>query len=359
MTHPAPTSPVPEWRFWLILAFVLAGLLWLLGDVVTPFFLATLIAYLLDPVVRKLNGWGVPRGLCAAIAILLFIALVTTLVLFIGPIVRTQATDLVRTLPAYIDTLQNDLWPRVSSFLQQIPAFSGVKLQAHLTQYTGDAVNLAGILLGRVVTGSGALLHVLMYFILTPVITFYLLRDWPIMVTHFETLLPARHAPAIRQELQTIDQMIAGFVRGQATVSLCLAAFYAATLYLTGLKYGMIIGLATGFLSFIPIVGTVTGAIVSLTLAAIQFHQASHIALVGAVFVAAQVLDGYFLTPNLVGTRVGLHPVWIIFAVIAGGTLFGFFGIIFAVPVAGTLAILLRVALREYRASRYYQPPVP
>jgi predicted PurR-regulated permease PerM len=347
-----------EWRFWLVIAAVFIGCLWLVSDVVGPFLLAMLVAYLLDPVAHKLNDMGVPRGMSAAAALLLFIGLIALLAAVIGPIVRVQIDDLIRALPGYIETLQNDIWPRLSATIQKIPALSNVKLQiANLTQYTGDAVNLMGILLGRVVTGGWALLHVLMFFVLTPVIAFYLLRDWPQIVDSVESLFPPHYAPAIQQELQTIDTMVSGFVRGQATVSLCLAAFYSAGLFLTGLKYGMTIGLITGLLSFIPVVGTVVGAGVSLTLAFIQFDDPTRIALVAGVFLVAQVLDGYFLTPNLVGTRVGLHPVWIIFSVITGGALFGFMGVVFAVPVAGTIAILLRAALRYYRNSQFYLPP--
>jgi len=214
MTTSAP--PTKEWRFWLIVAGIFAVLAWLLSGVLTPFLLAMLIAYLLDPMARKLNEWRVPRGLSAAIALLLFIALITTMVMVTGPIVRAQITDFVRTLPTYIEQLQNNVWPRLSAFLlEHIPGFSGAKLEANLTQYTGDAVNLAGILVGRVVTGSWALLHVLIYFILTPVITFYLLRDWPSIVRNIDNVLPARHATPIRHELTAINDMISGFCAGR------------------------------------------------------------------------------------------------------------------------------------------------
>lgn len=351
------SSPAKEWRFWLVVGLLLAIAVWLVGEILAPFIVALLLAYLLDPLVRKLNEFSVPRGLSAGVALLLFIALMVILAMVIGPIVRMQVFDFAHALPGMIDALQSQLWPKLAALFQQIPALGNLKVQAvNLTQYTGNAVNLISVVVGRVLTGGWAFLHLILFFVLTPVITFYLLRDWPVIVTRFESLFPARHAESIHQELRSIDEMISGFVRGQATVSLCLAAFYSTTLYLTGLKYGMLIGLATGFLSFIPVVGTWTGAIVSLTLAFVQFTDPWRIALVGGVFVAAQVLDAYFLTPNLVGSRVGLHPVWIIFAILTGGTLFGFLGVIFAVPVAGTVAILLRAALRQYRASRYYLP---
>lgn len=353
-----PHNPDHEWRFWLAIAVALGLALWLLSPVITPFLLAMMIAYFLDPAVRRMSGLGVPRGLSAALALFIFIAVVTAAIIVIGPIVREQATDLVKALPGYIETLQNNVWPRFSATLAKyIPALDPSMLKANLTQYSGDAVNLAGLVVGRVLVGGWALLNVIGLFILTPVITFYLLRDWPVIVSRVDSVLPQRYAPSIRQEMHAIDNMIAGFIRGQATVSLVLAAFYSTGLYLVGLKYGMLVGLITGLLSFIPVVGTILGAVLSLTLAFIQFDTAASVLKVVGVFVAAQVLDGYLLTPYLVGTKVGLHPVAIIFAVIAGGALFGFLGVILAVPVAGTIAILLRSAVRRYRNSPYYLPP--
>jgi predicted PurR-regulated permease PerM len=352
---PAPQQG--EYRFWLIVAGVLLVLVWLLGDILAPFFVAMLLAYLLNPTVGRLNEMGVPRGISAGMALLLFLALAVLLVMVTGPIVRAQVFDLVHALPLYIDQLQNEVWPRLSAFVKNVPALSKFNFEiANLTHYTGDVVNIAGAMLGRVVMGGWAFLHLIVFFILTPVITFYLLRDWPIIVSRVDALLPQRHAPAIRQEMKAVDEMVAGFVRGQATVSLCLAAFYSTLLYLTGLKYGLTVGLLTGFLSFIPVIGTVIGVVTSLTLAFIQFSDPAPIAMVAGVFLLAQALDGYFLTPNLVGTRVGLHPVAIIFAILTGGFLFGFIGVILAVPVAGTIAILLRAGVRQYRASRYYLP---
>jgi predicted PurR-regulated permease PerM len=354
---PSPPRPAPEWRFWLIVFAVLAVIVWTLSAVITPFIVAMLIAYFLDPAVRKMNTLGVPRGASAVIVLILFISIIAMMVIVLGPLIREQAVGFADALPGYIDQLQNNVWPRISAAItEHFPTFSTAKLQANLTQYARDAVNLAGSVIGQVLLSGFAFLNLLMLFVITPVITFYLLRDWPIIVSRLDSLLPQRYAPAIRQEMHEIDQMIAGFIRGQATVSLCLAAFYGTGLYLTGLKYGLIVGLATGLLSFIPVVGSLSGMVLALILACIQFDNFTSILMVLGVFGAAQVLDGYFLTPNLVGTRVGLHPVWIIFAVIAGGTLLGFLGVVLAVPVAGTIAILLRSCLKHYRTSRYYLP---
>ncbi len=334
-------------------------MVWLLSGVLTPFALALAIAYFLNPIVSGLCKIGVPRWLGTLTVLLVFLAIITTATIFLAPLIRAQVVELVNSLPSYIDTLQQELWPRIKDVLGRLPAVDTSKLQDTFSQYTNDVVNFAGRLLGSVVTSSMALLDMLVLMILTPVIAFYLMRDWQGMLSKVDSYLPVRHAPAIRQELRNIDTMIAGFIRGQALVSLALASYYSIALSLAGLKYGMVIGLISGFLSFIPIVGTLTGIITSLIMAFIQFDNTSSILMVGAIFAVAQVLDGYFLTPKLVGDRVGLHPVWIIFAVLAGGKLLGPLGIIIAVPFAGTIAILIRLGLRQYRRSRFFSPIPP
>lgn len=354
MTPASPNEDHLHVRFWLITLAIFSLVLWLLSGALLPFLLGLVIAYFLDPVVRSMHKAGLPRWLCAFIVLLFFLALISGTALLVAPLIRAQIIDLVTALPAYIKALQEQLWPAIATGLAHIPNVNVDKLQSVLSQYSGDAMNFAGRVLRNLLSGGLALIDLLALFILTPIIAFYLLRDFPKIVENVDNLLPKRHAATIRAELGKMDHMVAGFIRGQATVSLCLAAFYSTALSIVGLKYGMVIGLATGFLSFIPIVGTITGLITSLIMAFIQFDHAGSIAAVAGVFVLAQMLDGYFLTPNLVGDSVGLHPVWIMFAVLTGAKLFGFVGVLLGVPVVGALAILVRFAVRQYRASRYY-----
>lgn len=354
MSHTPANEDHLHIRFWLITLALFGIVLWLLSGALLPFLLGLVIAYFLDPVVRHMHKWGMPRWLCAFTVLLFFLALMGGTTALVAPLIRAQVLDLLSSLPGYIKVLQEQIWPSIAASLSHIPNVHVDKLQNILSQYSGDAMNFAGRVLRNVLSGGLALIDVLALFILTPIIAFYLLRDFPKIIEHVDSLLPKRHAATIRAELKKMDSMIAGFLRGQATVSLCLAAFYSAALSIAGLKYGMAIGLATGFLSFIPIVGTVTGLIISMIMAFIQFDHASSIAAVAGVFVLAQMLDGYFLTPNLVGDSVGLHPVWIMFAVLTGAKLFGFVGVLLGVPVVGALAVLVRFAVHQYRASRYY-----
>ena len=343
-------------RFWLLAIAGFCGVLWVLSGVLTPFVLALAIAYFLNPVVSWICKFGAPRSLGALIVLFTFIAIVTTATLLLAPLVQAQIVELISSLPTYVEKLQSELWPRIKDVLEHVPAVDMAKLQDNFSQHTNDVMKFFGRVLSQVVSGSMAIFDILALLLLTPVVAFYLMRDWPKMLAKVDSYLPVRHAPTIRRELQNIDQMIAGFIRGQALVSLALATFYSIGLSLAGLKYGMVIGLCSGILNFIPIVGTLIGIITSLTMAFIQFDTLGQIAMIAVVFAAAQVLDGYFLTPKLVGDRVGLHPVWIIFAVLAGGKLLGLLGVVIAVPFAGTIAILIRLGLRQYRRSKYFSP---
>lgn len=343
-----------HWRFWLLMVIGFCLVIWALSSVLGPFVLGLAIAYFLNPSVSGLAKWKLPRWAAAFTVLLIFIAVVSTAFIFLTPLVREQIVDLTTALPGYVERLQSELWPRIKDILEHVPGVDLERMQSSFAEYTGDAVNFAGKLVGGVVTSSMAILDILALLILTPVISFYLLRDWPEMTAKVESYLPVRYAPTIRAELKNIDNMIAGFVRGQAMVSICLALFYSIGLSLVGLKYGMVIGLVAGLLSFIPIVGTISGITASLIMAFIQYDTMGPILAVAGVFVAAQLVDGNFLTPKLVGDRVGLHPVWIMFAVIAGGKLLGFIGVILGVPIVGTIAILLRLALRQYKRSRYF-----
>ncbi len=351
---PVPAAR-PPWWVWTIPVLVFFLLLWVFSGVLPPFLIGMLIAYLLDPPVRRLNDAGVPRVASAAVVLLLFVAIVALAILFLGPLLQTQAKELIDSLPDMLERARNYLLPRLEKLSQVIPGVSADQMRAALAQRSVESVDLAGTLLGRVVQGGMAFVSSLAFAVFTPVIAFYLLRDWPKMLHAIDSVLPRRLAPAIRREARAVDNMIAGFVRGQAMVCLCLGTFYATGLHLIGLEYGMLLGIVMGVLAFIPTIGTMIGAFMVLALSLLQFSSLSDVALAVLVFLGAQTLDGYLLTPNLVGSRVGLHPVWIIFSVLAGAYLFGFFGVLFAVPVAGTIAILLRSAVRVYHETPYYK----
>lgn len=341
-------------RFWLITAVVFAGLLWLFSGMLLPFVLGMAVAYFLDPLVRRMRVLRLSRGMASLLVLLSFIGILAGLSVVLVPLIRVQIDEFLTTLPGDFDALQQQFWPRIKDTLVHIPGLDTEKLQSGLTAYGGDAMKFFGRVLGHVLTGSMALLDILALFLVTPIVAFYMMRDWPLLVQRLDSLIPPHLAPNIHRVLGKIDQMIAGFIRGQATVSLCLAALYSIGLSLVGLKYGMVIGLVGGLLSFIPIVGSVCALTTAMIVACMQFTAPGSILAVVAVFAVIFTFDSNFMTPKLVGDRVGLHPLWIMFAILAGGKLCGFLGVVLAVPTAGTVAILLGVGLDYYRRSRFF-----
>jgi predicted PurR-regulated permease PerM len=201
------------------------------------------------------------------------------------------------------------------------------------------------------------LINLVSLLVITPVVAFYLLRDWDRIVIQIDSWLPRRYAETIREQVRAVDATLAGFLRGQGTVCLILAIYYGLGLSLAGLDFGLVIGLVAGLLSFVPYVGAIVGLLLSVGLALVQFDAWLPIAIVAAVFILGQVVEGNFLTPKLVGESVGLHPVWIIFALLAGGTLFGFVGLLLAIPAAAVIGVGVRFALDRYLVSAYYKGP--
>ena len=228
------------------------------------------------------------------------------------------------------------------------------KLQAVAAEHLGSAVSAVGDFLGWILSRGLALINLLSLLFITPIVAFYLLRDWDDLVSRIKSLLPLHHSDTIREQLRLIDRKLAGFVRGQATVSAILGAYYAAALSIAGLEFGLVVGLGAGAVSFIPYVGSMSGFIVSVGLAFIQFDSLGPVGIVAGIFIVGQIVEGNFLTPKLVGEQVGLHPVWVIFALLAGGAVLGLLGLLLALPVAAVVSVLVAFGLEKYRGSVLY-----
>jgi len=342
-------------RFWILALVALVVALWALKPMLLPFVAAFTIAYFLNPVVNKLSTLKFPRGLGALAVLLGFVALVTLLLLLIVPLLQNQLGALIAALPEYIATAREHVMPRIEHWLALLSSDDVDKLRDAAGQYAGTAVSWAGTFLQGVIKESFALFDILKFVVITPLVAFYLLRDWPRLTSAVDAFLPRKHHQQIRSQLKEIDRTLSGFIRGQALVCLCLGLIYSIGLTLVGLKYGATIGIVAGILSFIPYVGSTFCGVSSLVLALAQFDSWTRIGLVVLVFLVGQSLEGYVLTPKLVGGRVGLHPVWILFALFAGGSLLGFVGVLIAVPVAAVTGVLFRAALRRYKASAIYQ----
>ncbi len=341
-------------HFWLIGLALFAVALWLLSNMLLPFIAGMAIAYLLDPLVDRTERLGLPRWAGTALVLLSFVLIMVLFVLLLLPLAQVQFTLLVETLPHYTQEVRNRLQPALERLLHRLSPEDMERLRTAAGQYAGEAVSWAGRVMQGILSSGLALFDVLSVLFITPVVAFYLLRDWDTLVDTVDGWLPRHHLGTIRDQALEVNRTLAGFVRGQALVCLTLGVLYAVGLSLAGLNFGLVIGLLAGLLSFIPYVGTLFGFIASTGLAFLQFDSWWRIGTVVAIFIVGQMIEGNVLTPKLVGDKVGLHPVWVMFALLAGGSLFGFTGILLAVPVAAVIGVLTRFALRQYLASDYY-----
>lgn len=343
-----------RWPSYLAALFVFLVLIYLLRTVLLPFVAGMGVAYFLDPVCDKLEKWGCSRILATTLVTIVFALLIILAFLIIVPVLIEQLSLFIRDLPGLVERAHQRLLPLYAQFQLRfdLPALDdlGVMLRNRL----GGVLGFFGEALQGVVSGGAAIANLLSLLFITPVVTFYILRDWDLLVARIDTLLPRDHAETIREQMRAIDTTMAGFIRGQASVCLVLGAYYAGGLMLVGLPFGLVIGLVAGLLTFIPYVGSLTGFIISMAVALASFDTWHGTAIVAAIFVSGQVMEGNFLTPKLVGDRVGLHPVWIIFALLAGGALFGFVGLLLAVPVAAAIGVLVRFGIGRYLASPLY-----
>ncbi|MEM1273525.1 MAG: AI-2E family transporter [Pseudomonadota bacterium] len=337
--------------YWSIAAAVFLALLWYLGDVVLPFIIGGALAYFFDPVADRLERMGLSR-LWAAIVICLAAILILVLVsVVVFPLLISQTVELVRQAPEIFQSIQSYLNQRFPDAMAE-----GSPLRQSIASI-GDSIQARGDeLLSRVLNSALGVVNVLVFMIVVPVVFFYLLKDWDRMVAEIDTLLPRDHAPVIRDLAGQIDQTLASFVRGQGTVCLILGTFYAIALMLMGLNFGILVGFIAGLLTFIPYLGALIGGALAVGLALFQFWgDWLWIVAIYAVFQFGQFVEGNILTPNLVGSSVGLHPVWLIFALSAFGAVFGLVGFLVAVPVAAMIGVLIRYAIARYREGLLYR----
>jgi predicted PurR-regulated permease PerM len=341
-------------RFWSIALLVTVALLFVLRDVLLPFVAGMAIAYFLDPVADRLEEWGAPRWLAATLVLLSFVVVLVLVLILLVPLLQSQIAQLIDTLPQFVTWLHDRVLPRIERALTRLSPDDMTRLRNAAGQYAGEVVGWLGQVLRGIVTGGIALFDLLTILFITPIVAFYLLRDWDRMMATIDGWLPKQHQETVREQAAEIDRTLAGFVRGQASVCLVLGVFYAVALSAVGLSFGLVVGLMAGLLSFIPYVGSLTGFVTSVGIAFFQFDSWTMVAVVAGIFLIGQAVEGNVLTPKLVGDRIGLHPVWVMFALLAGGSLFGFLGVLLAVPAAAAIGVLIRFGLGRYLASAYY-----
>ena len=340
-----------SWRWWLALTAVAGVVLYALSSVLLPFVAGMVVAYFLNPLLSRLQLWGMSRSLGTVIILLLFFALGGVALAGLLPRVESQVADAVRHLPEYRQSLETRLGPLVQDYLS---SENLAKLQTALGEHAGDVAGWALQAVAQVLRGGLAVMDVLSLLFIMPIVTFYLMRDWTVLVAKVDAWLPRHQAPVIAGRMAEIDDILSAFVRGQALVCVVLASYYGAALSLVGVDLGLVIGLLTGLLSFVPYLGMLTGLMVSLGLAFAQTGTWAMPAAIAVVFAIGHLTESNVLTPRLVGERIGLHPLWIMFALMAGGALLGFVGVLLAVPVAAVIGVVLRYALSRYLVSALY-----
>jgi predicted PurR-regulated permease PerM len=339
--------------FWLATFGVLVVALWLLSEILLPFIAGMAIAYLLNPLTNKLETMGVRRTVAALLIVGVAVLAFILLVLLIVPVAVNQLGALISNIPGYVTRLQGLLVDSDLPWLRRIigPEDASKTIGDLVTQGAGWLATF----LRSLWSGGRALVSLFSLVVVTPVVAFYLICDWPRMVATVQKWIPLPHRETVNALALEIDAAIAGFVRGQTGVCLFLGSFYALSLSLVGLNFGLLIGLISGLITFIPYVGSMTGLVLSVGVAVAQFWPDwTWIVVVLGIFLFGQFIEGNILAPKFVGDNVGLHPVWLIFAIFAFGYLFGFVGLLIAVPLAAAMGVLLRFAIRQYLASQLY-----
>lgn len=355
MSEPGSAS---HWRFWVGAAAVFVLALWLLNDILLPFVVGVVVAYFFDPLVGRLERRGLSRTWATTATTMVAVVIGIGVLTAILPPLFGQVEELVRKAPEYAVKAAMRLQPMVEPLREKLGlAPLGLdEMRAAAARWASQGLGAAGTIVGKLAQGGVAIINLLGLLFLTPVVTFYLLRDWDKVLAAIDGALPLDHAATIRSLASQSNRAIGGYVRGQALVCLSLGTIYAAGLTLVGLQFGFVIGLIAGIISFIPFVGTFVGGTIAIGMALAQFPPDwMGVVKVAAIFVAGQAIEGNFLSPKLVGDRVGLHPVWIMFALLAGGSLFGFVGVLVAVPVAAVIGVVVRHLLERYRASAIYR----
>ncbi|HUC60516.1 MAG TPA: AI-2E family transporter [Alphaproteobacteria bacterium] len=351
MSAPGPARRLAIWLGGLVV-FCLA--LYVLRAVLLPFVAGMAVAYMFDPIVDRIERAGVSRTLATVIVTAAFFLVVIVVAAALLPLIESELVALVKSVPHFVDIVRDETMRLVQRVAFSMSPDDVQRVRAAMGDFAGKAVAWLGSVLGGLWSGGLALVNLLSLVFITPVVTFYLLRDWERIVHAVDGWLPRDHAATIRELMREIDTTLAGFARGQALVCLFLGTFYSVGLLIVGLQFGLVVGIGAGLLSFVPFIGTLGGFVAALALAFFQFSDWRWIAATAAVFVAGHLIEANLLSPKLIGDRVGLHPVWVIFALLAGAALLGFVGILLAVPVAASVGVLARFTLKQYLAGPLY-----
>lgn len=342
---------------WLSFAMVVFVLMYLLSPILTPFVAAGILAYITNPLVKRLCACKIPRTLAVLLVLSWLLLLFALLLLILLPLLEKEISRFVTRLPDWIETARTHLLPLLHRLFGIDLQWDSVAVKNVLLSHWQNAGGILEKLLPWLGSGGGVILGVLLNLLLIPVAMFYLMRDWNEWLAHLDDLIPRHLYPKIKEIVTEVDHILAEFLRGQLSVMLLMAMYYVLALWLVGLEFALPIGIVAGMLVFIPYLGMITGLILATLAAIMQFTAFSNVALVWGVFAVGQSLEGMVVTPQLVGKRVGLHPLVVIFSLLAFGQLFGLFGLLLALPLAAILLVALRYGKAWYLSSAMYRKP--
>ncbi|NCT41558.1 MAG: AI-2E family transporter [Alphaproteobacteria bacterium] len=343
--------------FWLGTFLAFMGFLYIFNSVLMPFVLGLAIAYLLNPLVMALGKIKIHRGVAALMILLVFFALVGLFVALAAPVLYRQSLDFIDALPGYAQNLWELAQPTISKIGGKIGIYSttDINVKELLANNSETTADIAKRILGQIAAGGQAVIGTLTNVIFTPIVAYFVMKEWVHITNWVEDLLPRDNKDTIIDLLKQIDKKISGFIRGQISVAVILGIAYAVALTIAGLKYGALIGLAAGMLSIIPMVGSSIGLVVSVVVAYFQSYDLVYVGIIAGIFLGGQLIEGNILSPKIIGDSVGLHPLWVFFALLAGGALFGIVGMLIAVPIAAAAGVLMAYAISRYKSSPIYQ----
>ncbi len=355
VTHITGKSLRSQIVFWLVVLALFVVFLWLFSSILLPFVAGMALAYFLDPVADRLERIGLSRMMATSLILLTFIVILVIALIIVIPLLATQAADFAVKVPGYVSALQKMVTETNSHYVPTWLKGQMGSLKDNLSKFVGEGASFIAGLFVQLWASGKALIDVLSLFVITPVVAFYLLLDWDNMIAKVDSWVPRAYVRTIRHLASQMNDAIGGFVRGQGTICIVLALFYGISLSMVGLNFGLLIGIVAGAVSFIPYVGSLLGLVLSVGVALVQFWpDYPWVLLIGGIFFFGQIIDGYVLQPKLIGEKVGLHPVWLMFSLLAFGALFGFVGLMVAVPASASIAVLVRYAISRYLDSDLY-----
>ncbi|MBA4788854.1 MAG: AI-2E family transporter [Pseudomonadota bacterium] len=342
-------------RFWIGALAVTVLVLWLLSGILLPFVAGLALAYFLNPVVERLARLGISRTPSSLLIVGLFLLSIVLFLLVVLPLLGSQLAEFIRNMPSYVTRLQGLVTEENREWIGHFFGDRLPDIQRSLAELMSQGVTYLLGLISSIWSGGQALLSVFSLVVVTPVVVFYVLCDWPAMVRAVDSWIPVHQRPVVRKLGREMDLAVAGFIRGQALVCLLLGSFYAVALSMVGLNFGLLIGIVSGLITFIPYVGSLTGLVLAMGVAIVQFFPDwAMIGIVLGIFITGQTVEGYILSPKLVGDSIGVHPVWLMFALFAFGYLFGFVGLLLAVPLTAAAGVLVRFGFNRYFRSPLY-----